>query len=103
MTEPLGRILIADDEADLRALLQRYLGDQTANTATPRCKNRVTRSSRFGEAVAITVTFFMTTILRPLMEGATCMVRRRQVACKLKLRGVIASKTTSSSEADYQL
>ena len=28
MTEPLGRILIADDEADLRALLQRYLGDQ---------------------------------------------------------------------------
>jgi two-component system phosphate regulon response regulator OmpR len=28
MTEPLARILIADDEADLRALLQRYLGDQ---------------------------------------------------------------------------
>ena len=28
MTEALARILIADDEADLRALLQRYLGDQ---------------------------------------------------------------------------
>ena len=28
MSEPLARILIADDEADLRALLQRYLGDQ---------------------------------------------------------------------------
>ncbi|HEY0200450.1 MAG TPA: response regulator [Burkholderiaceae bacterium] len=28
MEEPLARILIADDEADLRALLQRYLGDQ---------------------------------------------------------------------------
>ncbi|MBS0452232.1 MAG: two-component system response regulator OmpR [Proteobacteria bacterium] len=28
MTEPLARILIADDEADIRALLQRYLGDQ---------------------------------------------------------------------------
>ena len=28
MDEPLARILIADDEADLRALLQRYLGDQ---------------------------------------------------------------------------
>ncbi len=28
MTDPLARILIADDEADLRALLQRYLGDQ---------------------------------------------------------------------------
>ncbi|MDF1484906.1 response regulator [Ramlibacter sp. H39-3-26] len=27
-SEPLARILIADDEADLRALLQRYLGDQ---------------------------------------------------------------------------
>lgn len=27
-TEALARILIADDEADLRALLQRYLGDQ---------------------------------------------------------------------------
>ena len=28
MTEPLARILVADDEADLRALLQRYLSDQ---------------------------------------------------------------------------
>ncbi|MDQ7956218.1 MAG: two-component system response regulator OmpR [Rhodocyclaceae bacterium] len=28
MPEPLARILIADDEADLRALLERYLGDQ---------------------------------------------------------------------------
>src|SRR5262249_48689493 len=28
MTEPLARILIADDEADIRALLQRYLSDQ---------------------------------------------------------------------------
>jgi len=28
MTDALARILIADDEADLRALLQRYLGDQ---------------------------------------------------------------------------
>ena len=28
MTEPLARILIADDEADIRALLQRYLGAQ---------------------------------------------------------------------------
>jgi two-component system, OmpR family, phosphate regulon response regulator OmpR len=28
MSEPLARVLIADDEADLRALLQRYLGDQ---------------------------------------------------------------------------
>lgn len=28
MTATQGRILIADDEADLRALLQRYLGDQ---------------------------------------------------------------------------
>ncbi|MEP6874027.1 MAG: response regulator, partial [Burkholderiales bacterium] len=28
MTEPLARILVADDEADLRALLQRYLTDQ---------------------------------------------------------------------------
>ena len=28
MAEPLARILIADDEAELRALLQRYLGDQ---------------------------------------------------------------------------
>jgi two-component system, OmpR family, phosphate regulon response regulator OmpR len=28
MTEALARILVADDEADLRALLQRYLGDQ---------------------------------------------------------------------------
>jgi two-component system, OmpR family, phosphate regulon response regulator OmpR len=28
MSEPLARILIADDEADMRALLQRYLGDQ---------------------------------------------------------------------------
>lgn len=28
MTEPVARILVADDEADLRALLQRYLGDQ---------------------------------------------------------------------------
>ncbi|WP_051647085.1 response regulator [Paracidovorax oryzae] len=28
MTEPLARILVADDEPDLRALLQRYLGDQ---------------------------------------------------------------------------
>ncbi|CAN5670644.1 two-component system response regulator OmpR [soil metagenome] len=40
MTEPLGRILIADDEADLRALLQRYLGDQgyavrTVDSAAP--------------------------------------------------------------------
>jgi two-component system phosphate regulon response regulator OmpR len=28
MPEPLARILVADDEAELRALLQRYLGDQ---------------------------------------------------------------------------
>lgn len=28
MTEPLARILVADDEPHLRALLQRYLGDQ---------------------------------------------------------------------------
>ncbi|MBE7368978.1 response regulator [Ramlibacter pallidus] len=28
MSEPLARVLIADDEADLRALLQRYLGEQ---------------------------------------------------------------------------
>ncbi|HWH81868.1 MAG TPA: response regulator, partial [Burkholderiaceae bacterium] len=28
MSEALARILIADDEADLRALLQRYLSDQ---------------------------------------------------------------------------
>jgi len=28
MTDPLARILVADDEADLRALLQRYLTDQ---------------------------------------------------------------------------
>ncbi|MEP7102853.1 MAG: response regulator, partial [Burkholderiales bacterium] len=28
MTEALARILVADDEADLRALLQRYLTDQ---------------------------------------------------------------------------
>jgi len=28
MTDPLARILVADDEADLRALLQRYLSDQ---------------------------------------------------------------------------
>jgi two-component system, OmpR family, phosphate regulon response regulator OmpR len=40
MTEALGRILIADDEADLRALLQRYLGDQgyavrTVDSAAP--------------------------------------------------------------------
>ena len=28
MSEPLARILVADDEADLRALLQRYLSDQ---------------------------------------------------------------------------
>jgi len=40
MTEALARILIADDEADLRALLQRYLGDQgyavrTVDSAQP--------------------------------------------------------------------
>ena len=40
MTEPLARILIADDEADIRALLQRYLGDQgyfvrTVESAAP--------------------------------------------------------------------
>jgi len=40
MTEALARILIADDEADLRALLQRYLGDQgyavrTVDSARP--------------------------------------------------------------------
>lgn len=28
MSEPLARVLVADDEADLRALLQRYLGEQ---------------------------------------------------------------------------
>jgi two-component system phosphate regulon response regulator OmpR len=28
MSEPLARVLIADDEADLRALLHRYLGEQ---------------------------------------------------------------------------
>lgn len=28
MSEPLARVLIADDESDLRALLQRYLGEQ---------------------------------------------------------------------------
>jgi hypothetical protein len=28
MTEPLAKILVADDEPDLRALLQRYLSDQ---------------------------------------------------------------------------
>ncbi|GAA6119212.1 response regulator [Acidovorax sp. FG27] len=28
MTEPLAKLLVADDEPDLRALLQRYLGDQ---------------------------------------------------------------------------
>ncbi|AGU49989.1 two component transcriptional regulator, receiver domain protein [Variovorax paradoxus B4] len=40
MTDALARILIADDEADLRALLQRYLGDQgyavrTVDSAQP--------------------------------------------------------------------
>ncbi|MEP6720030.1 MAG: two-component system response regulator OmpR [Variovorax sp.] len=40
MTDPLARILIADDEADLRQLLQRYLGDQgyavrTVESAAP--------------------------------------------------------------------
>src|SRR6478672_9689545 len=28
MTDTLAKILVADDEPDLRALLQRYLGDQ---------------------------------------------------------------------------
>ena len=28
MTEALAKILVADDEPDLRALLQRYLSDQ---------------------------------------------------------------------------
>jgi two-component system phosphate regulon response regulator OmpR len=28
MSEPLARVLVVDDEADLRSLLQRYLGDQ---------------------------------------------------------------------------
>ena len=40
MPEPLARILVADDESDLRSLLQRYLGDQgyavrTVESAAP--------------------------------------------------------------------
>ena len=40
MSEALARILVADDEADLRALLQRYLTDQgyavrTVDSAAP--------------------------------------------------------------------
>ena len=42
MTAPLAKILVADDEPDLRALLQRYLGDQgysvrTVDGAGPLC------------------------------------------------------------------
>ena len=52
------------------------------NTARPRCKNRVTRSSGFGEVIVITVTFSMTTIPRTLMEGVTRMARRHPVGYK---------------------
>ena len=34
MTEALAKILVADDEPDLRALLQRYLSDQGYSVRT---------------------------------------------------------------------
>lgn len=39
MSEALARVLVVDDEADLRSLLQRYLGDQgyaVRNWKTPK-------------------------------------------------------------------